>query len=55
MEWSKDDIIDVYTRDDAIEDGVIFNQSWQNSKQGCRSNNESNRAIEQTRTCQGNR
>ena len=25
MEWSKDDIIDVYTRDDAIKDGIIFN------------------------------
>jgi len=25
MEWSKDDIISVYTRDDAIKDGIIFN------------------------------
>ena len=25
MEWSKEDIISVYTRDDAIDDGVIFN------------------------------
>ncbi len=24
MEWSEEDIISVYTRDDAIEDGVIF-------------------------------
>jgi hypothetical protein len=25
MEWSEEDIISVYTREDAIEDGIIFN------------------------------
>ena len=25
MEWSEEDIISVYTRDDAIKDGMIFN------------------------------
>jgi len=25
MEWGEEDIIDVYTREDAIKDGIIFN------------------------------
>lgn len=25
MEWSEEDIISVYTRDDAVRDGIIFN------------------------------